>query len=237
MKSEWIWFDLDDTLFDFKANSRTAHDIIFKECRLDRFYESPDKWFEVYEVHNLKLWAQYSRAEITQEFLRADRFATPLRQHWNGDEDSLQKYSIELDKLYLTRLAEQPLLIDGAIEILKHLRAHEYNIGILSNGFKGVQHRKIENTGMAPYIDLIVLSDDIGVNKPNPEIYRYAMSQSGITDPKRHTMVGDNMTTDIAGAIASGWQAILLDPNENELKTDNGITITPHLKFLCNVFS
>ncbi|MDE6188006.1 MAG: noncanonical pyrimidine nucleotidase, YjjG family, partial [Duncaniella sp.] len=76
MKYKWIWFDLDDTLIDFHANSRMALRIIYDECRLDRFFNSPDEWAGTYESHNLTLWARYSRAEITQEFLRIDRFAT-----------------------------------------------------------------------------------------------------------------------------------------------------------------
>lgn len=237
MKSDWIWFDLDDTLFDFKRNSRIAHDIIFDECRLDRFFATPDEWFEVYEHHNLDLWARYSRAEITQDFLRIDRFATPLRPRWDGDETGLLEFATKLDPLYLTRLAEQTRLIDGSIEILTHLRAHDYNIGVLSNGFKGVQHRKIENTGLAPLIDLIVLSDDIGINKPNPAIYAYAMEKSGVTAPERHTMVGDNRSTDIAGALASGWRAILLDPSAQQLSTDpDGVVVTPRLELLRPIF-
>lgn len=237
MKSDWIWFDLDDTLFDFKRNSRIAHDIIFDECRLDRFFATPDEWFEVYEHHNLDLWARYSRAEITQDFLRIDRFATPLRPRWDGDETGLLEFAAKLDPLYLTRLAEQTRLIDGSVEILTHLRAHDYNIGVLSNGFKGVQHRKIENTGLAPLIDLIVLSDDIGINKPNPALYAYAMEKSGVIVPGRHTMVGDNRLTDIAGALASGWRAILLDPTAQQLSTaPDGVVVTPRLELLRPIF-
>lgn len=237
MKSDWIWFDLDDTLVDFHTNSRLAHRIIHRECALDRYYPSADEWIEVYETHNHSLWDRYSRAEITQDFLRCDRFATPLRPRWDGSEDELRDFSWQLDTIYLTRLAEQTVLIDGAREILTHLRAHDYNIGVLSNGFKDVQHRKLVNTGIGPLVDLVVLSDDIGVNKPDTRLYAYAMERAGVTDPRRHTMVGDNRATDIEGAIRSGWQAILLDPSAEGLTDAGTHMVTPRLELIRELFA
>ncbi|MCM1076497.1 MAG: YjjG family noncanonical pyrimidine nucleotidase [Bacteroides sp.] len=236
MKSEWIWFDLDDTLVDFHANSRLAHSLIYDECNLDRFYPSREEWIETYESHNKKLWDAYSRAEITQKFLRADRFATPLRPYWDSTEEKLQEFAAMLDPLYLTRLAEQTVMIDGAMDLLDYLRVREYNIGVLSNGFKDVQHRKLINTGLAPMIDLVVLSDDIGINKPDTRLYAYAMQRAGVTAPSHHTMIGDNPATDIAGAINAGWNAILLDPAATELKPDGQFLVTPKLCRLKELF-
>ena len=236
MKYKWIWFDLDDTLIDFHTNSRMALRVIYDECGLGRFFQSPEEWTDTYESHNLTLWERYSRAEITQDFLRVDRFATPLRPHWNKDEDSLKDFSRQLDPLYLTRLAEQTALIEGACEILAYLRAHAYNIGVLSNGFKDVQHRKLSNTGLDRFIDLMVLSDDIGINKPDPRLYLHAMQQAAATDPSLHVMIGDNRDTDIAGALAAGWRPILLDAGADALKVDGKVTITPRLDLLKELF-
>ncbi len=236
MSSEWIWFDLDDTLVDFHANSRAAHRILFDECGLGRYYASADEWIDVYEMHNHDLWARYGRAEITQEFLRVDRFATPLRPHWDGCKESLIEFSKALDPLYLGHLAEQTVLIDGAVDLLTHLRAHDYNIGILSNGFKDVQHRKLANTGLDRLVDLTVLSDDIGINKPDPRLYGYAMRQSGTTAPEMHTMIGDNLMTDIEGAIRAGWHAIHLDPSAGRLEQLGKRLVTPKLEPLKELF-
>ena len=84
-------------------------------------------------------------------------------------------------------------------------------IGVLSNGFTSVQHAKLTNTGLAPKIDLLVLSDDIGVNKPDTRIYRHAMERAADLEPSHHLMIGDNLSTDIRGALDSGWHAIHLD--------------------------
>lgn len=65
---KWVWFDLDDTLIDFHANSRLANAIIYREAGLDRYYATPEQWIEAYEGHNRLLWERYSRGEITQVF-------------------------------------------------------------------------------------------------------------------------------------------------------------------------
>lgn len=233
---KWVWFDLDDTLIDFHTNSRLAHRIIFDECNLGSYYACPETWIEAYEAHNKILWERYSHGEITQDFLRVDRLATPLRPYWQGGEEELAAFSRSLDPIYLHHLAEQTGMIDGAVEFLTFLHAHDYNIGILSNGFKDVQHKKLERTGLSSMIDLTVLSDDIGINKPDPRIYAHALSLSGNNDPDTHIMIGDNTSTDIAGALGSGWRAIHLDPSATQLKF-NGIYLqTPLLSLLKAVF-
>lgn len=212
-KIEWIWFDLDDTLFDFHANSRHANRLIHSEEGIDRLYPDVEAWIKDYEAHNRILWERYSLGEISQDFLRVDRFAHLLRPLWQGSDSKLEAYARHLDTAYLQRLAEGKALIGGAKEILDYLRGMSFKIGILSNGFKGVQQAKLSNTGLDKYIDLIVLSDDIGVNKPDLRIYNYAMERSGNSNPAAHLMIGDNLLTDIAGAVKAGWSAILLSPS------------------------
>ncbi|MCM1522337.1 MAG: HAD-IA family hydrolase [Muribaculaceae bacterium] len=209
----WVWLDLDDTLIDFRANSRTALSLLYNQESLDRFYPTPEEWTEAYETHNHSLWDRYSRGEITQDFLRVDRFAHPLAARWSDGREALEDYARHLDPLYLDLLASQKRLIDGAMVLLDTLRASGLKTGILSNGFTAVQHRKLSVTGIGEKIDLTVLSDDIGINKPDIRLYRHAMEQADDTDPTHHLMIGDNPSTDIAGALRAGWRALLLDPS------------------------
>ena len=229
---KWVWFDLDDTLMDFHANSRLANRLLFREARLDRYCPSPEEWIAAYEAHNKTLWDRYSRAEITQDFLRVDRFATPLRDSWTGTPEELEAFAWELDKLYLDRLAEQTVMIDGAVSLLSHLRAHYYNIGVLSNGFRDVQYRKLRNSGLDRMVDLTVLSDDIGVNKPDPRLFAYAMGRAGCTVPEANLMVGDNLGADIGGAPGAGWRAVHFDRSAPALMSGGKYLTTPDLGLL-----
>lgn len=208
----WVWFDLDDTLIDFHANSRAANRLVFAEMGLEEWYPSAEAWIADYEEHNRDLWRRYQGGEISQDFLRVDRFAHLLRPRWTRGEEELTALAWRLDEGYLDRLAREKRLVEGAAEVVTALRARKYNIGVLSNGFASVQHRKIASAGLADLIDLTVLSDDIGVTKPHPALYRHAMERAADMDPGHHLMVGDNPDTDIAGALASGWSAVLYAP-------------------------
>lgn len=201
------WVDLDDTLWDFHANSRTALGGLYDAYDLKRYFDSCEAWIECYEHHNHELWSQYNRALIEKPYLMRERFVRPLTE--GGCPDTEELWPI-FDKEYLDRMAECTLLIDGAIELLEELHRRGWKTGILSNGFVEVQHRKIRNSGLTPHIDYIVLSDDIGVNKPDERIYRHAERVAGTT-AERCLMIGDNIDTDIAGALNAGWDAVFFN--------------------------
>lgn len=204
-----IWLDLDDTLIDFQANAHASLAQMYRDEPLLRtLFPDADTWAHIYETHNHRLWDLYSRAEITQPELRIERFRRPLAQAGLPDRQATETAE-RYDTLYLDILAEQRRMIPGAIELIKTLKSNsDVKLGILSNGFKEVQYRKIDNTGLAPLIDIVVLSDDIGINKPDPRLFDHAMRRAGDLSPSHHLMIGDNPSTDIAGAIGAGWNAI-----------------------------
>lgn len=207
-----VWLDLDDTLWDFKANSRVALRQLYEQAGLNRWFTGVEDWIARYEQHNHALWAQYNRAEVTKDYLMAERFSRPLSDV--GCTEAVE-LAARFDTWYLDLLAECRELVPGAVELLTWLREQGYLIGVLSNGFTQVQHRKMSNSGLSPLVDAVVLSDDIGVNKPDVRLFDYAARQLGVK-PGECLMVGDNPDTDIAGALAAGWQAIYFDRSGGE---------------------
>ncbi len=202
-----VWFDLDDTLIDFKTNSRTALTKLYEREKLSQWFLTPQEWIECYEKYNHQLWADYAQAKITREELIEERFCLPFIEAGAGRTEALQ-LSSRLHEIYLDALAAEKKLVRGAEELLKILRGRGYRIGVLSNGFTEVQYRKINSAGLSQYFDYVVLSDNIGINKPDSRIFRYAESVSGESDISKHILIGDNPATDIAGAIGAGWKAI-----------------------------
>ena len=89
-----------------------------------------------------------------------------------------------------------------AKEILTYLRP-KYKMYILSNGFTELQSRKMQSAGIAHYFDGMILSEDIGVNKPNPAIFTHALQVAGST-AEESLMIGDNYEVDIEGAQRVG---------------------------------
>ncbi|MDE6831546.1 MAG: YjjG family noncanonical pyrimidine nucleotidase [Muribaculaceae bacterium] len=204
-----VWLDLDDTIWDFHANSRVALRGLYDDYSLSCAFPTAEQWIDCYERHNHALWDLYNRAQIEKVYLMKERFLRPLTEVGHPKAEEL---AARFDKEYLDRLAECTELISGAISLLTKIKEHGLLTGILSNGFVEVQHRKIRNSGLAPLIDYIVLSDDIGVNKPDGRIFRYAESVAGVT-ADQCLMIGDNPVTDIAGALNAGWRAILFSRN------------------------
>jgi len=220
-----VWLDLDDTLIDFHTNSRRALHRLYKVARLDSRWPVAEEWIDCYERYNQRLWAEYAAGEITRDHLRMERFRLPLVEGGYSDEEG-RRLSARFDTEYLDYLAEERELVPGALGLLEALRRAGVTIGILSNGFAEVQYRKIRRAGLEPYIDIVVLSDDIDVNKPDVRLYRYAQERAGVAEACRHLMIGDNPDTDIRGAVNAGWYAVLFDP---QLKSPD---ITPRVAAL-----
>lgn len=207
----WVWLDLDDTLWDFRKNSViTLRQLYASEEDINKYFPSADQWVEVYSNCNDELWRLYNRAVITKDFLKMERFRKPLSDA--GYPAPLDKLaSRDLDKKYLDILGSMNGLVPGAKDLLVYLKEKGYHTGILSNGFHEVQHAKIRSSKISHLIDLIILSDDVGFNKPHPMIFEHAM-QCANTDAEHCIMIGDNADTDINGALGCGWKAIYFNP-------------------------
>lgn len=206
-----VWVDLDDTIIDFTTNAHAALVRLYRTEGLDRWWPDAASWARDYETHNLALWAKYNIGEISRGYLRMERFAAPL-VNAGVARTVAEEMSRRFDPLYLDYLAQEKNLMPGAMDLLRHLKTCGVKVGVLSNGFKEVQYRKMDTAGVSPWIDLTVLSDDIGVNKPDVRLYRYAMERSGEADASRHLMIGDNPATDIQGALDAGWHAVQYRP-------------------------
>lgn len=205
-KIDWVWVDLDDTIWDFSANSWEALGELYGSEKLDEFFADIDAWRERYIERNHQLWSLYNVGEITKEYLMTERFRRVLVDAGCANDRAV-KLSAILDREYLDRLGKMKRLVPGASELLAHLAANGYKVGIISNGFHEVQYRKMRSSGIENMVDSVVLSDDAGVNKPDRRIFDYAVEKvSG--DASRTLIIGDNPETDIIGALGAGWHAI-----------------------------
>ena len=207
---EWVWVDLDDTVWDFGGNSWDALGELYYQEGLDAYFVSVDDWRTKYLECNHSLWPRYNRGEITKEFLQLERFRKILDDA-GYPNDALIAKAKALDPLYLSILGEKSRLVEGSREMLEYLKAKGYKIGMISNGFYEVQYRKMRSSNIEHFFDVVVLSDDIGVNKPDRRIFDHALKKAG-AKAETSIIIGDNPDTDIAGAVAAGWQAIYFNP-------------------------
>jgi putative hydrolase of the HAD superfamily len=111
----------------------------------------------------------------------------------------------ELLEDYRRYYPECAVLNPGARETIAALRAEGRRTGVISNGNARVQLAKLAATGLRELLDTVVVSEAVGLRKPDPAIFRLATENLGIA-PDQALFVGDNPEVDIVGAAGAGLQ-------------------------------
>ena len=205
-----LFIDLDDTLYDFSAASQESFRETYDLLHYERYFNSFEHFYSIYEPYNLQLWHIYGEGKIMKEELNKRRYSYPLEVVGVHDQELADTFCREA----LGRIPTKNKLIEGAKELLEYLRP-KYNLYILSNGFKELQSRKMCTVGIDKYFDALILSEDIGVNKPNRELYEYALQKTAST-MEDSIMIGDMFETDIVGAANIGMKQIYFNPKKKE---------------------
>ncbi len=205
MAPKWIFFDLDDTLFDFSSASLIALRRLWQERpEIFSIFPSAEAFIDEYHIHNKRMWELHESGKITADFLKGERFRLTIAP--DRQDDEIVRISHELNDRYLWHLGECNMVRPGVMEVVESL-SKKFLIGVLTNGFNEVQYRKLRTTGLNRYIQRVIISDEIGIQKPDPRLFRYAEQETG-AKPEEIIMIGDNPDNDIQGALNAGWQAI-----------------------------
>ncbi len=207
-----LFIDLDDTLWDIHHNSKECLKEIYDDYGYGSYYKCFEDYYNVYMPSNHHLWGLYREGKIDKDELIVERFLVPVRQF--GIDDAV--YAKKLSDDFLERTTLRTKLVDGTIDLLDYLKP-KYKMHILSNGFREVQYKKIENAGLTSYFDKIILSDEIGVNKPHVGFFNYALEKTN-ADPSKTLMIGDSWDADILGAYNSNIHQLWFNPDELQPK-------------------
>jgi HAD superfamily hydrolase (TIGR01549 family) len=100
----------------------------------------------------------------------------------------------------------------GAAEVLQELRGQGLRLACVSNN-DGRLQAMVEAQGWADCFDVLVDSEKVGVSKPDPRIFGYALEGLGL-QPRQLLHVGDYYSTDVVGARRAGVEGVLYDPEE-----------------------
>ncbi|MDO4721042.1 MAG: tRNA (guanosine(37)-N1)-methyltransferase TrmD [Peptostreptococcaceae bacterium] len=188
-----IFFDLDDTLFDFQKSEREALRRVMEDYGLCCDAQALQLYIEI----NAVLWKLLEEGGVTQEELKVERFRRFL--HQIGEDIPPE----EMSERYLAHLSSTTYLMKGAEEILRYA-GRKYRLALITNGIASVQRSRIDSSSLGAYFDALIISEEVGAAKPAREIFEAAMEVMQIRDRESVLMVGDSLQSDIAGGVAYG---------------------------------
>lgn len=201
-----LFFDLDHTLWDFEKNAEESLKDLHLKHDLDKHSIAADDFVSKYSEINQALWRLYHLGAIDKEFLRTQRFIKTF-EHFNVPESQIP---LNLWDEYLALLPYRTNLMEGCLELMEYLKP-KYPMTIITNGFKEVQHEKMKNSKLLDYFNHIVISENVGHQKPAKEIFEHAMQLNNCTTDEV-LMIGDNIEADIQGARNAGIDCVFYNP-------------------------
>lgn len=210
LNPKFVYFDLDDTLLDHrKAEKKALGDLrtTYAEALTNFGQEMVE---ETYHAGNVQLWHAYAEGKLTKAQLRVRRF-----------EHLLEKLSItslnpeEVGSFYIERYTNYWEYCAGARESFFAI-AERYPVGVLTNGFAQVQHRKLAQFAeMRDRLTTCVISEEFGYMKPHLKLFQHAAQLAG-TAPADIVYIGDSWRSDVEGGQKAGWRVIWYAPDAQD---------------------
>jgi 2-haloacid dehalogenase len=197
-----VFFDADDTLFDYPSAERAALLACLDEFRIP---VEPEAFLSAYRRHNRDVWQAFERGETSQAVLRIERFRR-LAAELAVPDLPLEQVSA----FYLDSLSRQPQLLPGALDLVKGL-AGKFPLALITNGIAAVQNRRFAASPITSHFRSIVISEEAGVAKPDPRIFAPALAKIGVT-AEEVLYVGDSITSDMAAARNAGMDFCWYNP-------------------------
>ncbi len=200
---EAVFFDLDETIFEFRHSSRAGLKAIISSL--------PGLSATGEDVLENRYW---DLGRETLQLVRSGSLGIECENRYRfGKLFELYGLHLSDDELnsllncYVSEFSRQSSAVPGAHEILHTMRKHGLKVGIITNGPKESQIKTIERLGLNPLINFMVTPEDAGTLKPDSRIFMMAADIAGVA-PEDSVMVGDSWASDIVGASRVGMKSI-----------------------------
>ena len=201
MAYQWILFDLDDTLFDFPAPQALEAALAHYSVTL-----TPEMLAD-YQQLNHALWEQYNAGLIDAQTLKRERF-----------RDLAPRLGVEplvLNQTFFDAILARSVPLNGVELTLRQLQG-KVGMGIITNGFSDIQYARLQHSGLEDCFDFVLISEELGINKPDPRIFHSALERMPGVAAHNVLMVGDNPKTDVAGAAGVGIETCWFNLHREE---------------------
>ncbi|MUT67619.1 HAD family hydrolase [Paenibacillus sp. NEAU-GSW1] len=203
MQKSFIWFDLGYTLV--YQNRESAYRTLLLEQGIDHIpLEEIEK---AYHMTDKLFMRQYPGALGKELYSFYPWYIGTLNYSLNVSFD-LRK---QCERLLQLQGEQQPMWrsFPFAAEVLGKLKRHNFGVGLISNWNKSCRDVLADN-GLASYFDEIVVSAEVGLEKPDKRIFIKAMSEAGVK-PEQCVYVGDNYYDDVIGSAGAGIDCYLIN--------------------------
>jgi putative hydrolase of the HAD superfamily len=204
-----IFFDLDNTLYDYDSADKLATQALY-----DEFKKGNDISFDEFK----KVYSD-SKEEVKRKLVGTaashERILYLQELVERVDKTFQSDRIMKLYHAYWDTLIENAQLFDGVMETFQWLKSNNIKIAMVTNLTTYVQIRKIENLGLSRYIDFLITSQEAGYDKPHPANFLLALHKVNLL-AKDVLMVGDDLNSDIEGAQALGIKTVLYEFGKQE---------------------
>ena len=198
---EFLFLDLDDTILDFHKAERIAISKTVSQFGLEPNEEVLHRYHLINKAH----WEMLERGELTRAEVLTRRFGVLFAE-----------YGLDVDvqvcaKTYERNLSIGHYFLPGAEEAVDRL-SKKYRLFLASNGTAVVQKGRMTSANLYRFFEKVFVSQEIGHNKPSKAYFDACFAQIPGFDPAKAMIVGDSLTSDIAGGINAGIRTCWVNP-------------------------
>jgi YjjG family noncanonical pyrimidine nucleotidase len=205
MRYQYLLIDNDNTIMDFNAAEKKA----LRDVLIANGLPHDDATCHLYHEINDAQWKALERGETTQAVLKVERYRL-LLAHLGRTELSAEAIAAD----YEAKLGSHADLLPGAEDFI-HAVHGKMKIALVSNGVSAIQRSRLSRCPLTPLFDAIVISEEVGVSKPDPKMLHVAMEMLGCTDKSQAVMMGDSLSADIGAANNAGVDSIFFSLKGN----------------------
>jgi FMN phosphatase YigB (HAD superfamily) len=226
-KIEVVVLDLFDTIVKWDPerlprmqwNDREIHSTVpwfishLKDALDDRFdhQRALATYFEV--LHELNEIRERDAVEISC----LERFIRVLARLNYGSDEEILRLAGELTRIHMAGVRRVTWAPPERVAALHEIAPH-YRMAVLSNfDDSETGYQIVEDTGAAHLFEAVIISADLGLRKPHPDIFKRMMEMMKVEDPRTILFVGDTPRFDITGPHRAGMRTVWLSEGKEPL--------------------
>lgn len=222
---DWIFFDLDATLWDHEGAAQESLERSAARLNLDK-----DRLAPLFEEANQQMWARITSGETDFDWLRRRRWEIILEEMGRGD--LLPKVD-EISAQHIDYYLSKSHVLPGVDEVVPRLASH-CRLAVATNGFHVTQDVKFAYMGeeITRLFEFVFCPDDCGFVKADPAFYEAARQRAGGPPPERCLMIGDAWHEDVEVPRSLGWNVLWLSLGRPLPEDANGVAQVRSLEAL-----